>query len=385
MKKYFILTLAIAGLALVSCQKEKFIENSEAPANEIALKSATISTKSAIDGTAFPTGYGMLVSAYRNKESTGDYATLDDASGNYFEGITFTKGSSSNWVAKTPKYWPLKGKLDFLCIASAGIADATKGVAPTSCTWGESSNVAKKVEAVIPDNSERFDDILYGSANAQTYNSGGNQVVFNHAECAVVFFAKSSESYNSTANTGITITGISLNNPYTSGVLTVANPKAGDNSSAEDISASWAFPAGSAQTSALNARVWDTANTGVINNEDELTNLNLKNTYDDVAALDGTAPIPSATTLNNKFGHAYVILPPQNAVSFTISYTLHNGKEADGTTNLDLNYTYKYTPTTGEKWEMGKKVIYLINFTLHEIEIAPVITDWENDFRNVEI
>ena len=372
MKKYFILTLAIAGLALVSCQKEKFIENSEAPANEITLKAATVSTRSAINGTTFPDGYGMLVSAYRNSEE-GTTAGEGDTSGDYFEGIKFTKGGSSStvWGGATPKYWPLNGKLDFLCIASAGIADNTKGVVPT-CEWGVGSNVAKQVVATVPDNKTMFDDILYGSANAETYDSEGNQVVFKHAECAVVFLAKSTVAYNETTNVGITITDITVNGPKTSGVLTVSNPLAGGGTTGS-LSASWDVSSGDT-TTALKAKVWNTSNTGNAT-ESALTELHLSNAYTDASAnLDA-----------KHFGDAYVIVPPQDAVSFTISYTLHNGKEADGNTNLDRNYTYKREPTTGEKWEMGKKVVYKINITLHGIEIAPEITDWVNDPRPINI
>lgn len=377
MKKCIILTLAIAGLALVSCQKEKFIENSEAPANEITLKAATVSTRSAIDGDAFPDGYGMLVSAYRNKQ-VGDTEGAGDASADYFEGITFTKGTSI-WEPSTPKYWPLNGNLDFLCIASAGIAKASNGVAPNPCTWGEGSNVAKKVVATFGTNSEKFDDILYGSANAQTFqDANGTPISFHHAECAVVFLAKSNVAYNSTNNVGITITDITVNGPKTSGVLTVSNPKAGGNSSAAEISASWDFT-GVTPTPALKARVWDANGNGVKTDEPALTELNLQTTYSDSGA---TAATPTLST--KPFGDAYVILPPQDAVSFTISYTLHNGKEADGNTNLNRNYTYKYTPTS-EVWGIGKKVVYRINITLNEIKIAPTIIDWDEEFKTVNI
>ena len=376
MKHCSFLILTVVGLALVSCQKEKCMDNAETVASEIELKSATNSSKSSIDGTAFPDGYGMLVSAYRNKE-TGASAAADDASADYFEDITFTKGTTSTWVAKTPKYWPFNGTLDFLCIASAGIADAANGVVPT-CVWGDSDNVAKKVVATVPDNSAKFDDVLYGSVNAQTYMQNGNPITFNHAGCAVVFFAKSTVAYDADKNSGITVTGITVSNPKTSGVLTVTNPAAG--ASSGTMGAFWDLSS-AAVTTALKARVWDANGNGIRTDEPALTRLDLLTAYSDEGANAA-----SPTALNTKkFGDAYVILPPQDAVSFTINYTLHNGFKADGTTKLDTPLTYTYTPSNSEKWGMGKKVIYLINFNLHKIEIAPTITPWVNEFWTVEI
>lgn len=384
MKKYLTIALA-AGLALVSCQKEVLVENSEAPANEITLKAATVSTKSAIDGSTFPDGYGMLVSAYRNKQ-VGDTEGAGDASADYFEGIKFVKTGSGSTVwggATSPKYWPLNGTLDFLCIASAGINADDTGIYPT-CTWGEGSgtaaNVAKKVVATVPDNSGKFDDILYGSANGKSYSAGGTGIEFKHAGCAVVFLARSNVAYDATKNVGITITDITVNDPYTSGTLTVSNPAAGNGTGT--LSATWAT---TGTVATLPARVWDAGNTGVKTDEPTLDEtahrLDLKAVYSDPGAESST--LPSLTS--NKFGDAYVIVPAQDAKAFTISYTLHNGKKADGTTNLDLKYTYKYTPASTEKWEVGKKVIYLIDITQYMIEIKPRVTDWEPQFKNVEI
>ena len=357
MKKYLFIAAA-AVIALASCQKETEVpsfNNVPGVMNEISLRSASGVTKSAIDGTTFPVGYDMLVSAYRNLDES---IKGDDSAADYFEGIHFEKGTSDAvWHAKTPKYWPLTGKLDFLAVACAGLNTADNGIVPT-CTWGASSNVAKQVVVTVPDNSAKFDDLLYGAANAQSYVASGTPISFNHAMAAVVFTAKSNVAYDTTTNVGITIDSISVNGAKYSGTLTVSNPAAAAGSGS--LSAAWSDL--NTQKDYLKARVWNSANLGTNTSETELTGLNLTAT--------------SAAITTKKFGEGYVILPAQAAVPFTVTYTIHNGFKSDGTTKLDNQLQYKYEPTGN--WDMAKKYVYDINITLNEITIAPLIVDWDN-------
>lgn len=357
MKKHLIYAAA-AILAFASCQKEADLGNGFARANEISVKCVNGMTKSAINGTTFPAGYDMLVSAYRNLDAT---VKGDDIAADYFEDIHFAKGASDAvWHAKTPKYWPLTGNLDLLCIASSALKTAENGVVPT-CVWGKDGNVAKQVVVSVPDNSAKFDDLLFGRANAQTFVSSGNAVAFRHAMSAVVFTAKSNVAYNDTQNIGITIDSIAVNGAKYSGTLTVSNPAAGGTTSVDDtLTASWTNL--SASKDYLRARVWDSENLGTNAAETALSGLNLTN---------------ASTLLSAKpFGEAYVILPEQNAVPFTVYYTIHNGFKSDGSTKLDNQLQYKYTPAGGSKWAQSKKNVYDINITLNEITIAPSIIDW---------
>lgn len=344
--------MAAAVLTLASCQKN--LHTVQAPdaqfQHEIALKSATGLTKSASNGTSFPVGYDMLVSAYRNVDAS---VAGEDVAANYFKGIHFAKVAEKT-VWKEGKYWPLSGNLDFLCIASAGLNTAGNGIVPT-CAW-DSDNVASEVVVTVPDNSVKFDDLLYGAANAQTYVAAGNPVVFKHAMAAVVFTAKSNVAYDNTKNTGITIDKITIDNAKYGGTLTVTNGGAAAGSG--NLTAAWS--ALGSQKDHIQARVWNTANLGTNSSESALSALNLTAT--------------SATLAAKPFGEAYVILPAQPAAKFTVTYTIHNGKDASGSA-LNNQMQYQYTPAAGN-WDMAKKYVYDINITLNEITIAPSVTNW---------
>ena len=353
MNRLIIATLtATALLALSACNKES--DKGLSSETEIGLRAMSSATKSAINGTAFPDGYDMLVSAYFN---TGAFAGGDTPK-NYFEGIHFAQNGTA-WKSTTePKYYPIDGTLDFLAIASAGLKDADAGVVPTAA-WGASSNVAKQVVVTVPDNSAKFDDLLYGAANAQGISTSGTGIAFQHAMTSVVFVAKCNVAYDATTNVGITLTGITIDGAKYSGTLTVENPAAGGESG--DLTAAWSSLG--SQVDHVAARVWDSANTGVKIDEGAFTPLNLTNT---ATAIDASHP----------FGDAYVLLPAQAAVPFTLHYTQHNGFQADGTTPLNADHQYQVTPSGN--WAMGKKNIYSLNFTLTEIQVVPEVTDWEN-------
>lgn len=351
MNRLIIATLtATALLAPSACNKES--DKGLSSETEIGLRAMSSATKSAINGTAFPDGYDMLVSAYFN---TGTFAGGDTPK-NYFEGIHFAKNGTA-WKSTTePKYYPIDGTLDFLAIASAGLKDADAGVVPTA-TWGASSNVAKRVVVTVPDNSAKFDDLLYGAANAQGISTSGTGIAFQHAMTSVVFVAKCNVAYDATTNVGITLTGITIDGAKYSGTLTVENPAAGGGTG--DLTAAWS-DLGS-QVDHVDARVWDSANTGVKIDEGAFTSLNLTNT---ATAIDASHP----------FGDAYVLLPAQAAVPFTIHYTQHNGFQADGHTELNVDHQYRVTPSGN--WAMGKKNIYSLNFTLTEIQVTPEVMAW---------
>lgn len=356
-----IIAALAAPLLLAGCQKELIVDSGlDKGIHEIAVRTvsgSSLATKSGVSGTTFPAGYDMVVSAYRNNDAS---IAPDDASKNYFEGVKFSK-SDAVWHAATPKYWPLTGSLDFLAIAGSGLNTAANGVVPTF-VWN-SDNVAGSVVATIPDNSAKFDDILFGGSNAQTYMASGNPIVFRHAESAVVFTASSNVAYDATTNVGVTIDSISVHGAKFSGTLTVTNPAAGMSEAKDSVVAAWS-DLGS-EKAYIKARVWNTANTGVDTAESVLTALNLTAT--------------SASLADKPFGEGYVILPEQDAVPFTITYTIHNGKDASGA-NVNNKKQYRYVPSAGSKWEQGKKHVYDIIMNLSEITISPSVVDWDSGY-----
>ena len=347
MKKQILMT-AIAGLAcLAACtQLEREAEN-DAQMREIRfLALQRVNTTSPVDGTVFPDGYYLKVSAFRN---LGAHAGDADQAATYFTAVTFKKNET---LWKEAKYWPLDGTLDFLAYGSAGLKDGSKGILPIA-NWGEGGNAAKKVVLTVPDNSGKFDDILYGASNDQTCIANGNPLVLNHAETVVCFSAKANVAYDASTNKGVTIESITIDDAYYGGKLTISNPAAGGGSGT--LTASWSEL--SHQKTHVAARVYGDA--PCESREAELSGLNLTTT---------------AATFNDKhFGEAYVILPPQAATSFTITYTLHNGRDGDGTpANNQMQYVY----TCSGSWEQATKNLYTIDITLNEITITPSVGDW---------
>ena len=368
MKKKIFIIAAFVGLVLTSCNVNSIAELDEKiQPDEIGIRSLSAQTKSAIDGTAFPLGYDMLISAYRN---LGSYAG-GDAAANYFEGIHFAYNAGASDLSSNPpvykwkstqgaKYWPLDGTLDFLCVASAGYNTAANGIAP-SCVWGDASgNVAKKVVLTVPDNSNKFDDLLFGAANGEAPTVAGSGVQFKHAMTSVVFTAHCNVAYSATDNAGITIDGITIDGAKYSGTLTIVNPEAAGSTTEASLAATWS-DLGSA-VAHLPARVWNAANLGTNASETALSGLNLTATSKAI----GSYP----------FGEAYVIMPEQATVPFTITYTIHNGFDGsysaadyaaavEAGTGADYlaahaqnnQVQYQYTPVAGT-WLQGNKYIY---------------------------
>lgn len=348
----FPIVAASAMLLVAGCSRE-FAQGpvDSSSGQEISFRTMGGATKSAVSGTAFPQGYDILVSAYHNPVS---------ASGaDYFEGIPFGYDAvSGSWKSeKGPKYYPMEGTLDFLAVASAGYNNPDAGIAPTA-VWGEDDNAARKVVLTVPDNSAKFDDLMYGAANGCSSGTSGSALVLRHAMTSVVFFAKSNVAYDASTNTGITITGITLDGAKFSGTLTVSNPSAGGGSG--DLTAAWSSLGD--QKDHIAARLWNSANSGVLTNESALSALHLSTT----AGSLSTAP----------FGEAYVILPPQSAVPFTISYTIHNGFASDGVTPVDTQFQTQITPSGN--WDMEKKNVYAITINGDDAPVViPTVIEWD--------
>ena len=348
--KRFLLILAAAGLLGLSACTTLEVQADPGAQKEIGLTPVTnIATKStgAIDGTALPTDFGMRVSAYHNA------ASGQGSSQAYFTGIKFENLSSNIW--KEHKYWPLSGTLSILAYAnrtmdagSSGADDLvlhTEGNAPAWTNTSASNSVVLKVG----DNSTKYDDLVYGGNTAAAWAENGTPVTFKHAFAVVMFTFKGIARDNS-ANDGVDVTGITVNNAYYGGTLTLTNGGV----SATEPSAAW----GSTLT---NQQATVTPRAG-------------SNSAFSTMQLTATATNVNAD--GNHFGDAYVILPPQAVTSFTINYTLHNGKDANNQNlNVDMVYTANFPELTGG-WQMGKKYLYAITIQPRAIEVAAEVSDW---------
>lgn len=358
MKKTLFALAAVGLMAFAACTNMDTVVD-EGAQKEIGFNSyASMATKSAIDGAvALPDVYSMAVSASWNPLGTGGSRS------NYFEGHQFRADNGvwkgHNGTSWAPKYWPLAGNLDFIAYATAGMLDGDKGAA-TTAVWGADGNVAKQVVVTVDANDNiaaSFEDLVYGKANAQVYNSSGNAMVMNHAGVAVCFAFSSNLAYDVDDNYGIEITGITVNGVKTSGAFTFVNGgvAAGENADA----ASWVTSGDPANVA---ARLY--GGNPAVPNETVLASFPIT-----------AAAAPSFS--DKHFGDAYVLLPVQGAsegygkgTSFTITYTMHNGT---GNSVTGLTYTHN---CTSDNWAMGTKVLYTINISMNEITIVPSVTDW---------
>lgn len=317
MKKLLIILLPFITLA---CTKSvEVIAPTGEPANQLSVAAySEIPSRAPIFGTTMPTGRTIVFSAYLNASEGSDQ--------NFFTGINFTKKSGDNTIWQSDKYWPLTGTLDFLgyCL------DNNSRV--SSVTWG--SNVAASVAMTLADNRSNQDDLLVGGAPGLSKNS--NAVVFKHAQALLTFNAKASVAYNATTNYGITINSITINNVYNSGRVTATR-------SGSDISFAWSSLA---------------AQASVVLPTMSATNLT-------------TTSAPITTTAGG------FIVPSQTETSFTINYTLHNGKDS-ASANVDNVLQYTYTPASATTWQPGCKYIYNISMTLTGIEITSTVTNWSD-------
>lgn len=333
MKKYLFLA-SVAALSFTACtnETEEFVgagsANQQQEIGFFALNQKA--TKAAVDGTAFPTTLDMMVTAYQ-VEATGGSA------GVYFNETPFkyqyvggsASGSGSYWGGNPAKYWPLTpAYINFLAIANANADNAT------DVTWG--TNKADQVTIVMGNNSTDQRDLMYARGDGAVTQSGNAltfpdkvDMTFKHAQAWIDFKVKA----NSSTETAITVNSITLTGAKYNGTYTVThtayNAKTG-----QSVAGAWSA-LGDAQNIAV--------------------------------------PGWSATALTTSFatvGNGLMIVPDDavtgDFTSFTINYTF-GGK----------TYEYTYTPASTQV-EQAKHYIYEITFKLHEIFVAPTVTDWED-------
>lgn len=285
-------------------------------------------TRSAIDGTAFPTTLDMMVTAYQVEATGGSAAIYFDATPFKYQ---YAGGSDSNtgsyWGGDPARYWPLTpAYINFLAIANAN-ANNTTGV-----TWG--TNKADQVTIAMSDNSSAQRDLMYAIGNGEVTQSSNTlgfpdkvDMEFKHAQAWIDFKVKA----KTTAETAITISSITLTGAKYAGTYTVThtayNAKTG-----QGVAGAWT-ELGSAQNVVVPG--WSTA---------------------------------ALTTDFVTVGNGLMIVPDDTAgddfTSFTIAYSI-GGKD----------YSYTYTPAS-KSVDQKKHYIYEITFQVHEIFINPTVEDW---------
>lgn len=332
MKKSLFI-LASAALVLAGCNNDVTLDENTALAGSNAQKEIAFSTlantpkygprRAPISGNDFP-NVAMQVAAW-------DVTNGRD----FFTATEFTKGTTT-W--KGGKYWPLSpATINFLAYAELQAGSATWNLA------GE-NKAASGVTLVMDDNKSAQKDLMYAIGTG-TVSQSGNELsfpenvpmIFKHAQAWVRFMA---DAYDSTTGGKITLNSITLNGAKYNGTFTVTHTNY-NAASSQSVSGEWTDLGSTDNVAVPN---WSAA---AIAYDSE---------GDGVVVGDGLLIVPDDNNTTADF------------TSFTINYTL------DGNT-----YNYTYTPATAAaaNVDQAKKYTFKIVFHLHEIEIAPTITDWE--------
>jgi len=310
----FFAVLSLA-LSLAACQKNTG-EVSAGGEKLVCISPVTTSvTKAPVAGTSFPDNRTMILSAYYNAD--------EGTSANYFSGVSFVKAGGF-WTSG--KYWPANGSLDMLAYSADGLS-----VDPTYDT-----NVSEGVTLDIPDNSSVQCDILWGYASDRRYSSEGTAISFKHAGASIAFTAKSNIAYNAGTNIGITIESIVLNAVQSSGMVKLNS----------DLTCVW-------------SDLGDTT---------DITLPGLTDGYHIPAKAVDLSETPFG------IGEKGLLVLPQTSTSFTVTYTIHNGKDDSG--NKMDNKGLKFTYDIDGDWVYAKKYVYALRFELNSISVIPSITDW---------
>ena len=270
----------------------------------------SVDTKVPISGTTFPTDRGMVVSAYSN-----------DASSALFTGYEFAYDSDEGgWKSSDSPMWPSAGTTDFL-------AYSCPGVTPT-VTWNSSNPSAGITSFVLPSIDVAQTDLLFGAASGCEYDENNLPVLnFKHALSQIAFIGTSPDATGvGNSSTGVTIESIFLLFVYHGGTCSVTR-------SGNDI--------GSITWSSLSdySRHMISSSTGLSKGETQVGN--------------------------------GLLLPPQTAVGFTITYYL-NG----------VLKSYTYEPTSTSTWNMGVRHIYRIEIPSNgNVSVLESVEDWADVTR----
>ncbi len=315
----FILILVLAAVSVSSCRKEIVEQGGES--DELVLApQVKVLTKAPIAGTTFPTARAIVVSAY----SRGISADL-------FSGVSFRNSSGGRWAGEVAQYWPASGNLDLLAYSADGFTSAPAAVY-------NGTNCSADVTLTVPDNSSDQVDILWAGAQDQAASQGAVSMTFNHAEAAVAFNAKAETAYNSSTNDGITIDNITLHGVKSNGKVQLNS----------DGTCAW--------TDLSNPQ--DIVLPGIPSGGYPVPT--------DILALD-TAPFA--------IGGKGIVVIPQQATSFTVKYTIHNGLNASTPINQTEQFTYDIPSTS---WAAGTKYVYTLEFKRDQVFVSTQVCDWTN-------
>ncbi len=376
MKKVLIISAA-AVLALVSCAKvsDKYVGAPES--REIGFSALSQpATRAAIQSAVFPTANTMEVRAYQSAPTAAEYFPKTTFMYQYLGGTTDATNNPSTWGGTTPRYWPLSAAtLNFFALSGNGVAASDMTIADALASAQVQYTAAKSYSETTQS------DIMYAfnrasvtqSDNSLSFNGGttvdGSKVAmtFNHALAVVNFQIKAADN----ASKAISIYKIELNGARYTGTLDITNTNAATVGDAFSAQLDWTPDA-------------------VVNN---VVVPNIGNTSTPVALTTSYVPANDQTASSEGTSWAaLMIIPKQQKASSPVDYGFTTFKiyyKYDG-----KDYTYEYAPAGYTSStpnltvvEAGKKYTYQISMQLHEITVAPTVTQWteQNSADNVVI
>ena len=350
MKKSLFI-LATAAIALASCNNDvKIAENKTLGNNpqEIALvpfaqrplrAASTSDVFQAVSDANYPKNYSMDVSAQ---------AVVGASAQNYFELTNFTFDNTTKWWnGSTKRYWPLApATVNFLAVSNwtkTSVVSTTMSdpyASTATITLGD--NKPTEVDATWVQH-----DLMYAYGRA-TVNQAGNalsfpdkvDMTFKHALAWVDFQVKGNSAVEQGA---ITLNSITLNNARYAGKYQVNVTNYDKAEGAGNLSF------GTCQ--------WLDEGIGSPVATQEVKGYS-------------AATLPAAYT---SVGYGLLVIPTGSKQTTGISFDSF-------TLNYSINgatFNYTYTPTAEQRTlEAGKKYIFQVNFTLHEIFINASVENW---------
>lgn len=352
MKK--VLFLAVVSLAAASCLKnEAFVV--ETP-QELTFKAvANVATKAdaQLEGTLLNEEYRIYASATQRKADGSvenasyftdkPFATTDSpvAAGSTYHAMELVKDV---WQV-SPIYWPLGGCLvDYIAYAMpTAVHDANPALenGPVATYAYATTDVASHLAFNNWDTYQQQVDVLYAVKNgANTTDHAGAATLpltFNHAQALLVFQAKVN------IPNVMQINEIKINGLLVNGDFVVDNTK-------NNLLAEWQNlkPGTGEDIVAEGAKPEDDNLHAYLETEDP---------------TDAASEYLDNTDKPEQVGSS-LLIPQQPALNFVVTYTV-SGKT--------MKYEYNHNRSA---WEMGKKYVYNLDFTLNEVVITESVEDF---------
>ncbi len=416
----FILGSVALCFGLASCNKSEMDTTTDRMADRTPVSFTNgVITKGYVDGTRFYekavadlhsstadlTARKMRVSAYINPQ--------EGSGRNYFIDEEFASngldGAAEKWVHTPALYWPLGGNMDFLSFSS------TEPFAAKDAVWNDMNAAAGLV--LTFDENRTQDDVLYACASGKSADASANDeqvyttgqpvaIQFQHAQAWLEFQLSVADS---TMMDKIAIKEIVIDGAYDKGILKLTR---NTTATTHTVDAVWQCDGLSpisfddrygiyghlkqpdeyteekkaleqAQSDLVEAQNGGDSD-AIAQAREELAakeaalqaayeSYSLVNSLNAVGNNVGVLTPSSAAGTNADCAYLDMLLPQQNKTSFIIRYVLAGNPEV---------LEYRFTPKNSgsDKWEMGKKYIYDIDFVISEITFAPTVKEFEASF-----